>query len=545
MHAAPDLWDESTDVVVVGTGAAGLTAAIRAADSGARVLVVEKTAMVGGTTSVSAGVVWVPLNDHLADVGVSDTREEALAYIRRLSGRVADPQLLELCVDTGAEMLAYLETNTPLRMAAMSALADYYAAYDVPGKKPGGRSCEPLPFPVGERLPDWADRIQTKVAVRGQIARNMLAEDMGQLPRSAAELERREREDVRTKGSAIVAALLRGVLDRGIEVRTETRAEALLGQDRRVRGIRLATAQGAPHDVQTTAGVVLASGGFEWNRDLVSAFIGYELSPISPRHATGDGQLMGMEAGALLGNMHSYWGSGAMLDPSDRADGGPLPTFDEARAAGGTLIVNTSGERFVNEAAPYHDFAKAFGEFDTTAIAFRNEVAWMVFDETLRSRKAILSLRPGEPVPEWVATGATIEELAGLLGIDPARLGATVAEFNAHAATGSDPRFGRPRGMAGSKIRPLDDGPYYAVRIYPGTLGTNGGLRTDGNGQVRSARGGVIDGLYAAGNVAASPLGWGYPGGGTTLWIAMTMAYLAGEHVARGRAPHAAGIPAR
>ncbi|MCW2508375.1 MAG: putative Succinate dehydrogenase [Modestobacter sp.] len=544
MQHTPGFWDETTDVVVVGTGAAGLTAAIRAADAGARVVVLEKTGLVGGSTAVSAGLVWVPMNHHLDEVGIADSRDEALAYVRRLSGRVADPELLELCVDRGAEMLAYLEEHTPLRLVPMAQFADYYAAYDVPGTKPGGRSCEPCPFPVGDQLAEWADRIQTKVSVRGQTARNMLAEDLGQIPRTPDELARREREDVRTKGGALVAALLRGVLDRGIEVRMDTRAMQLLGSDGAVRGIRCATPGGATVDIEASRGVLLASGGFEWNRDLVSAFIGYQLYPISPRHNTGDGQLMGMEAGALLGNMHSYWGSGAMLDPSDLIDGEPVPTFDEARAAGGALIVNAAGERFVNEAAPYHDFAKAFGAFDPTTVAFRNETAWMVFDHGLRARKTILSLRPDGPVPDWVPTAATIGELAGLLDIDPDRLEATVAEFNAHAARGTDPAFDRPRGMAGSTIRPVDRGPYYAVRIYPGTLGTNGGLRTDAHGQVRSARGGVVPGLYAAGNVAASPLGWGYPGGGATLWIGMTLAHVAGDSVAHGPVPATTRTPA-
>ncbi|KJE24306.1 succinate dehydrogenase/fumarate reductase flavoprotein subunit [Frankia torreyi] len=537
MDTTPTSWDETTDVVVVGTGAAGLTAAVRAADAGARVLVVEKTAVVGGSTSVSAGIVWVPLNSHQAEFGISDTREEALAYIRRLSGRVADPELLELCVDRGAEMLEYIETHTPLKMTTMAKYPDYYAAYDIPGKKYGGRSCEPLPFPVGELLPDWAARIQTKVAVRGQVARNMLAEDIGQRERTPEELERRNREDVRTKGSAIVAGLLRGVLDRGVEVRMQTRAEQLLGEDGVVRGIRVTAADGTTSTIETRRGVVLASGGFEWNRELVSAFIGFELYPISPQHATGDGQIMGMEAGALLGNMHSFWGSGAMLDPTDLTLGAPLPTFDDARAAGGTIIVNSHGDRFVNEAQPYHDFAHAFGEFDATTIDFPNEIAWMIFDEGVRSRKQILSFKPGDPIPDWVATGETIAELAEKLGVDPEHLTETVAEFNKHAADGVDPHFDRPRGMTGSKIRPVDRAPYYAVRIYPGTLGTNGGLRTDVNGQVRRARGGVIEGLYAAGNAAASPLGWGYPGGGTTLWTGMTMAYVAGEQVAHSRAP--------
>jgi 3-oxosteroid 1-dehydrogenase len=525
---------ETVDVVVVGTGASGLTAAIRAADAGASVIVLEKSAMVGGTSSVSGGVVWVPLNHHMPDVGIEDNRPDALAYVRRLSShRAADPALLELCVDRGAEMLEYLETTTPLRMVAMAQFADYYNEYDFAGKRHGGRSCEPLPFPVGRELPTWADKIQSKVAIRGQAARAMVAEDYGQLPREEGELERREREDERTKGSGLVAALLKGVLDRGIEVRTETTADSLVTKNRRVDGLVVRAKSGARSTILATKGVVLASGGFEWNRELVEAFIGYELFPISPTTNTGDGHVMGMEAGALLGNMHSFWGTGAMVDPSVLEDGRAMPTFDEARAGRGTLIVNRNGRRFVNEAAPYHDFAKSFGAFDPSTADFPNETAWMIFDSRLRDHKQLLSMKPDEPTPDWCKCGTTLSELAVAINVPGDALHETLQRFNSHAAAGEDPDFDRPRGMKGSRIGPVDAPPYFAVRIYPGTLGTNGGLRTDEHGRVRSARGGVLDGLYAVGNVAASPLGWGYPGGGATLWIGMTMAYLAGDHVGR------------
>jgi 3-oxosteroid 1-dehydrogenase len=554
-------WDEVVDVVVVGTGATGLTAAVRAADAGASVLIVEKSTMIGGTSAVSGGVVWVPMNHHLGEVGIEDNREDALAYVTRLSShRAADPALIELCVDRGPEMLAYLESNTPLKMVAMQQFADYYDAYDFPGKRPGGRSCEPLPFPVGREMPEWSARIQSKVAIRGQAARAMVAEDYGQLTRAPGELERRDREDERTKGSGLVASIFKGVLNRGIEVRMETKADQLVGNttatgranagansgvnglatglaNGRVEGIRLSNADGSTTTVKTNQGVVLASGGFEWNRELVEAFIGYELFPVSPQHNTGDGLLMGMEAGALLGNMHSFWGTGAMVDPSDLSGGMPLPTFDEARAGKGTFIVNRNGKRFVNEAAPYHDFAKAFGAFDPSTADFPNEKAWMIFDSRLRETKQLLSMKPTDPTPDWVMRGDTIEDLACVLSISPVALSDTLHRFNAYAEAGHDPEFDRPRGMKGSKIGPVVQPPYYAVRIYPGTLGTNGGLRTNEYGQVRQTRGGTIEGLYAVGNVAASPLGWGYPGGGATLWIGMTMAYLAGDHVARSTPP--------
>jgi 3-oxosteroid 1-dehydrogenase len=533
IESVPTVWDETADVIVVGTGASGLTAAIRAAHGGASVVIVEKASMIGGTSAVSGGVVWVPLNHHLPEVGIEDSREDALAYVRRLSAqRAADPELIELCVDRGAEMLAYLEARTPLRMVAMQQFADYYDAYDFPGKRPGGRSCEPLPFAVGRELPEWSARIQSKVAIRGQAARAMVAEDYGQLAREPGELERRNREDERTKGSGLVAALFKGVLDRGIGVHMETTAEALIGDCGEVVGLRTIDAGGAVRNIRGAFGVVLASGGFEWNKELVDAFIGYELFPVSPTHNTGDGHVMGMEAGALLGNMHSYWGTGAMVDPTVLEAGRAMPTFDEARAGKGTLIVNRRGERFVNEAVPYHDFAKAFGAFDPSTADFPNETAWMVFDCRLREQKQLLSMKPGEPTPAWCRSGETLGDLADAIEVPGANLEATVARFNEYAAAGHDDDFDRPRGMKGSRIGPVDQPPFYAVRIYPGTLGTNGGLRTDRHAQVRRARGGLIPGLYAAGNVAASPLGWGYPGGGATLWVGMTMAYLAGEHLA-------------
>ena len=548
MEAQPQTWDEIVDVVVVGTGASGLTAAIRAADAGSKVIILEKSEFIGGTSAVSGGVVWVPMNDHMPGVGIEDNREDALAYVRRLSSaRAADPELIELCVDRGAEMLAYLEARTPLRMVAMQKFADYYDAYDFPGKRPGGRSCEPLPFPVGKQLPEWSARIASKVAIRGQAARNMVAEDYGQIPRDPDELARREREDERTKGSGLVAALFKGVLDRGIEVRMETRAESLIGEAGEIVGIRSIDADGVSRSIATNNGVVLASGGFEWNRELVDAFIGYELYPVSPTHNTGDGHIMGMEAGALLGNMHSYWGTGAMVDPSVLTDGQAMPTFDEARAGKGTLIVNRNGDRFVNEAVPYHDFAKAFGAFDPSTSDFPNEVAWMIFDARLREAKQLLSMKPGDPTPDWIPTGATLAELADRLGIPADRLEATVSQFNEFAEAGHDPLFDRPRGMKGSRIGVVDAGPFYAVRIYPGTLGTNGGLRTNAAGEVRRSRGGVVPGLFAVGNVAASPLGWGYPGGGATLWVGMTMAYLAGDaaghRTVRARATNATNQP--
>src|SRR5688572_16061289 len=184
-------WEIETDVVVVGTGGAGMTAALAAKSQGAEVVVLEKAPKVGGTTAVSGGVVWVPMNDHMAEVGIEDSRDEALSYVRRLAlGRAIDPELVDLIVDRGHEMLRELERRTPLRMIAMARFPDYYFSYEIEGKKSGGRSCEAMPYPVGEELGEWADRLATRTTIHGQTARGMVVEDLGQLPRDEGELER-------------------------------------------------------------------------------------------------------------------------------------------------------------------------------------------------------------------------------------------------------------------------------------------------------------------------------------------------------------------
>jgi len=199
MAASAD-WDRVIDVVVVGSGGAALVAATMAADEGAEVLVTEKDSMLGGTTAVSGGVAWLPNNHHMAEVGIPDSREDALAYIRRLTnGHEHDPAVLEAFVDTAPDVLRYLEAHTPLRMQPVSNFPDYFFAYDVPGKKWGGRSVEPMPYAVGEELPEWRDKLVTRGTLMSLGAATMLSEDFAvPTPELEAELARREAQDVRT-----------------------------------------------------------------------------------------------------------------------------------------------------------------------------------------------------------------------------------------------------------------------------------------------------------------------------------------------------------
>jgi 3-oxosteroid 1-dehydrogenase len=530
-------WDRVVDVVVVGTGGAALTAATLAHDGGAEVLIVEKEPMLGGTTAVSGGGVWLPGNHVMKAAGVDDSKEEALAYVRRVcGGSEPDPELLEVYIDTAPEVLRYLEDNTPLS-THIQPLPDYYWPWGFPGTKvQPGRTVEADPYPVGDELPDWKDRIVKRGTLMSLGAATTLAEDLlPQGPELEAELKRREEQDIRPKGAALIARLFKGLLERGVETLLETPAKEIVTDDAGdVIGI-VVEHEGVRTRIGARKGVVLACGGFEWNPALVKAHLGYEVFPLSPGGNTGDGLMMAVEAKAQLGNMPSYWGTPVMFDPEITRDGRPVPQFEWGRGAPASIVVNRKGNRFANEALPYNDFPKAFGVYDADAVEFPNAgPAFQIFDRTVRDSQRILSLFPGEPDPDWVVKADTVGELAGKIGIDPAALEATVERFNANAADRQDPDFGRTAHglMSPGAVKPITQAPFYAIEIHPGMLGTNGGPRLDRNGQVLRFGGGVVGGLYAAGNTAANVFGVAYPSGGGTLGNGLVFGFLAGRHAA-------------
>jgi 3-oxosteroid 1-dehydrogenase len=538
--ATADRWDEVVDVLVLGSGAAGLSAAVAAHDGGAEVLVLEKAPLIGGTAGVSGGIIWIPLNDHMAAAGISDSREEALEYIQRLTlGSEPDPELVEVYVDQAHQVAGYLERHTPLRLMISSSFTDYYA--DLPGgKKDGGRSLESEPFDARTALGEWSPKVRTsphmawltldegaKALIGGEVPADLAAE--------------RERDDVRVIGSALVASLFKGLLDRGVEVVTDSPAQELVIEDGAVVGA-IACQGGISRRIGARRGVIIASGGFEWNAEMVKAFIGEEIEPLSPPYNEGDGLRMAIEAGAQLGNMRAFWGQPALLDPNVEFEGMRLMQMGGARAIPGIVVVNRHGKRFVNEAVSYQDFPKAVGAFDPVAVDRPNEDHWIVFDQRLKDNAALLpSVLPSEPAPDWIDQAATLSELAERAGIDPEGLEATVARWNAHAAAGADPDFQRGSawyegfmtgGPTPAVLQPVVEPPFYAMPLYHGALGTSGGARITADGQVRNMRGGTIPGLYAAGNASACVLGDSYPGGGATLGPALTFGFIAGRHAA-------------
>ncbi|MDQ2754096.1 MAG: FAD-dependent oxidoreductase [Actinomycetota bacterium] len=528
-----------TDVAVVGSGAAGLCSALAAADHGARVTVLECSAWVGGTTAVSGGGIWVPQNHHMAGLGIEDSREEALAYCRRMvDGRMPD-ELIETFVDNAPRVVRYLEDRTRLRLHAMS-WPDYHP--EMVGAKRAGRMLEPDVFDTAV-LGEWATRVRVAPVLHLPIT---LEEQTvtWQLPYTPEKLDRglvkaRASSGQVTVGRALVASLLAGCLDRGVRVLTGARARRLLVDGSgRIGGVRYGSA-GGPVDLPTAA-VVLASGGFEWSEDLKRSFLFGPLSaPTSPPTNEGDGLRMAMQVGAGLANMTEAWWYPASSVPGDTYEDRPLSRFvGTERTAPHSLLVNRLGQRFVNESANYNDMMKALYHFDANGSYWRNIPCWSVMDSQYRRRYAIAAARPGGPDPEWLIRADTLHGLADRLGVDAARLAATVERFNGFARDGKDGDFGRgdsyydrfqgdPRATH-PNLGTVEEPPFYALEVHPGCVGTKGGPITNCRAEVLDVQGEVIDGLLAAGNVAASPAGGAYFGGGCSIAMALTWGYLAG-----------------
>jgi succinate dehydrogenase/fumarate reductase flavoprotein subunit len=522
-----------------------LTAAIAAHDAGARVTVVEKAAVVGGTTAVSGGVLWVPNNHHMAGVGVPDSRAEALAYMIRLADGRSDERLIEVFLDTAPDMVRYLEENTPLAFQSLQRYPDYHPEFE--GGKPGGRSLDPGLFDTND-LGAWKPKLR-RSPVFGMTAMSIAeATDWGvfsnptKLPFQL--LGERLEQGLVCYGGALVGGMLQALLDRGIEPVLDTAARELVIEDERVVGL-VAEQGGQPLHIRARKAVVLASGGFEWNKQLGAQFLGGQLThPNSPPGNDGDGLKMAMAVGADLANMSEAWWCPSLMIPGEEYDGVQLNRGDFAtRSLPHTIIVNRKGERFVNEAQNYNDVMKPFFHFDPMGYERPNLPAYLIIEKRYLDKYALLTYVPGMPVPEWLERADTLDGLAAKIGVDAGGLAATVARFNRFAIDGVDADFSRgeslydhfygdPANEPNPNLGPIEQAPFYALRVYPGAIGTKGGACVDERARVLRVDGAPIDGLYAAGNVMAGVTGPGYPGAGATIGTGMTFGFIAGKDAA-------------
>ena len=536
-------WDRVVDVVVLGTGAAAMSSAILAADEGAEVLVLEKAHEIGGTTAFSGGVPWIPMNHYAKELGIEDSREEALSYLRSLTNdREPDSHLVEVYVDTAHEMIKYLHDHTPLRFAVPRGYADYFA--DKPGGKLEGRSLDPAPFSLNELGEEWMDKIR-----RHPIFPPLTLAEGGAVDASQVDyniIAERMMNNIVTMGRSLSASLFKGMLDRGITTLLETPGKELVMNDKgEVIGVR-AEHNGESVFYGARKGVMLATGGFEWNKELTKTFLkGKMTHPMSPQSNTGDGLIMAMEAGASLANMTEAWWSPTLVDPTIEYEDLVFSQIASGRASRNSIIVNGHGERFVNEGTAYNDMPRAMFNFDPVTMTYPNEKAFMIFDNQLKEREMVLTMFPGENIPDWVNHADSIRELAEQIGIDPDALEANINHWNENARKGEDPDFHRGTayfesflrggGSPEKNIGTIEQAPFFALPVYAGTLGTNGGPRINEHAQVINLRGELISGLYAAGNAAMGVMGQVYAAAGGTIGPALTFGYLAGK--ALGSAP--------
>lgn len=539
--AVPDSeqqWDSEVDVVVLGTGGAGLAAALTAATEGASVAVYEKAATVGGTTAVSGGITWIPAHDRLA--GAELTVQDALKYLEAQSLGAMDRELVETFVRTGPAMLDYLEQHSDLRFEIAEGFPDYKP--ELPGGRPGGgRSLNAKPFDLAA-LGEWHDRItafpldfsnvgidaETKARIHATVD-DSLAEPC-------------------VAGTALIAGLLKGLLDRGIAPVTEARAVELIGSAEGITGVRI-NHGGKDIQVRARRGVILGTGGFEWDPQLVDAYLrGPMRGAVSPPNNTGDGLRMAMAHGADLANMGEAWWVPIVQIPGDTLGGRPRSrSVRLERTRPRSIIVNRAGRRFLNEAGEYNSMAGPFHHLDPRA-GYLNDPAWIVFDAQHLKRYGFLGVDPDGPAPDWFNESASLDDLAAKLGIDPGGLVRTVDAWNTNVAAENDPDFGRGASAydgywgdpsaatpALQTLGPLDTAPFYAVPVAVGAMGTKGGPRTDRDGRVLHVSGKVIPGLFAAGNAMAGVTGKAYGGAGGTLGPAMTFGYRSGYAAATGR----------
>lgn len=543
-------WDLEVDLLVAGSGAGGLVGAITARDRGLDVLVVEKGEKFGGSTALSGGVLWMPDNPVLRRLGRGDDRAEVLRYLEAVVGDRVPHDRLATYAERGPEVLEMLErVSRHMRFTWCRGYSDYHP--ELPGGRPEGRSIEPVPIDarkLGEDEPNllafdlpaplgvWFTGYEARVLMmlkRTWRARLMLVKAGW---RVASNLVRRRR--MKTLGAALVARLFLTLKDLGVPLWLRSPMTELLVEDGRVVGA-VVDRDGSPVRVRARHGVLLATGGFDHDASMRAAHLP-ELG--RPDHSagavtnTGDGHRLGESVGAATDLMDDAWWMPSIALPR----GGVFPLVSE-RCIPPMVIVGPDGKRFTNESEPYVNFVH-------TQLRVGALPAYEVFDAKARSRYQFAGVLPGRSFPGsfyksgLVTKADTLAELAQAIGVPADALEATAARWNEMARRGVDDDFGRGASTYdhyyGDPTLPvpnmdtIDDGPYYAVRIEAGDLGTKGGVVTDVDGRVLAEDGSWIGGLYATGNVSASVMGHDYAGAGATIGPAMLFGYLASLHAA-------------
>ena len=555
------------DVIVVGSGAGAMTSAAIAADRGLSVLVVEKSDKFGGTSAISGGGIWIPNNHYFAAKGGKDSYDKALQYIMTAGGGRADETKVRAYLDHAPAMIKYLEDKSRVRYAVAEKYPDYYQ--HVPGSLPGGRSLDPELFDtsvLGDELenlrrPSPSTLLMGKISWTARDAHIAMARESGwrfkilwMMLRYKLDFKwrRKSKFDRRAGlGNSLVCALRASLLDRKVPLWLNTDFRDLVLDNGRVTGIKVVS-KGRELTLNARRGVIIGAGGFEQNQTLREKYLPQPTktswSATPPGNNTGAALEAGMAAGAATDLLEWAWWSPTIPVVGEEK---PRGIFAE-RAFPGSIVVNGLGKRFCNEAQGYLEFGDAMYK-DREATGGKNVPAWCIFDAHFRFNYAMGPLMPGQIMPDsrlrkewrnsvyWKAD--TLEELARQIDVDPAGLATTVKTVNEYARTGEDKDFGRGGNVfdryygdvnvkPNPCLAPIQKGPFYAMRMDAGDIGTKGGLLTDAHARVVRPDGSPIEGLYAIGNTSASVMGIAYPGAGATIGPAMTFGYIAAHHIA-------------
>lgn len=554
------------DVLVIGSGAAGLATAVTAAYHGLRVIVVEKDSTFGGATAWSGGWMWVPRNPLARRAGIDEDPALPRTYLQHELGAHFDPARIDAFLEAAPKMVAFFEKHTRLQFADGNAIADIHG--DTPGAGTGGRSVIAAPYDARELGTKLLKRLRTTMRETSFLGMPIMAgADLSafltltrswrsllhvsqRVSRHLLDLAWHGRAMQLRNGVALVARLAKSADDLGVLLWESAPVRRLSMQGSQVCGAVVETARGEVV-IHARKAVMLATGGFandiERRRTLFPRTpTGHEHLALPPQGVNGDGLRLGETAG---GEVATDLASAAAWCPVSRVpypDGsvGHFPHIIE-RAKPGIIGVLANGKRFVNEADGYYDYVKAMVEH-----APGSEVAsWLICSHRFQRRYGLGISRPF-PLPikphldsGYLKVGHTLEALAGACGIDPQGLRRTVDDFNRHARLGQDPAFGRGGSAYNRKqgdalhqpnpcVAPIEQGPFYAVKVEAGSFGTFAGLKTNEHAQVLDRQGLPIAGLYAAGSDMASIMGGHYPAGGINLGPAATFGYIAARHMA-------------
>ena len=542
-------WDLEVDLVAVGSGLGGISAAIAAADRGLTVAVLEKAPRLGGVSGFGGGEVFVPNNHKMRELGIDDSDEAGRRYFEFVSAGFADARLQATLLANMKPAIEYMENEAGVRWIAVEGLPDYYYA-DAPGSHAGGRYLSVDLFD-GKTLGPWQARTypMTPHVPPGALHREMYA--WGGLACVTqwdyALIGQRLANDQRSFGPGMMGWFIRAAMvDREVPGFVGTPARALVAEDGRVCGVR-ALREGRDFCVRARRGVVLATGGYDHAPDLARQFEAMpEWNSACPPYLHGDHLTMACELGAALAavpptDLAMFYGYHI---PGEEADGHSLYRSSWECGCPHALWVNRAGERFCDESF-YKDYQPRLRQWDGQRQTMPNLPPFLVFDQNYRDRYPLGSFMPGQPLPaELVVQADTPRELAERLRIDADGLERTLARFNEYARRGEDPDFGKGSrawsvrltgdpSYANPCVGPVEKPPFYGVRLAPVSVGINShGLRTDEHARVLHVRGAPIPGLYAVGNAAALlDLGGGYQSG-TSNMRAITWGWIAGRHAA-------------